>query len=479
MAKRKKAFRIIGLLAALLVVAGVVLYTVLSIDDPPPDVDDLRVQRLDIGPAENGFVIFGQAVAKLDLNLDAPVADDRPPAPKGEPAEPSDKPQTRLERFNRMSNGLEWDAALAEEVLARNVEAIALWEKAVAAPHFQGPEVRSIEDVLVPVHSWFCIARLVSVRARARVKQGNCAAAFDDLVSVVRFGQRIEHSKGSMVTWQVGGSIKDDGCALMRQMLSEGTLTPQQLRAYARQIAAFAADTGGYADAFRNEYTIRAAFIDDAASGKTPVRGTTGEPREGVSRWFWQAACKPFFKPNRTKALLAEIARGCGENGSKYFKDSLEYVFDDEEAGLGAGKYNGVGVVFARLLTGSGSGMPAVKCRENVGLAVTRVLLAAKAYRMEKRRLPERLDELVPDYLDSVPVDDFDGKPLRYNPAKKVLYSVGKDLKDDGGMTKQEYVEFQRKERRANEMLGDPDDVKDIENEYPLRAPDLLFPIEF
>jgi hypothetical protein len=123
--------------------------------------------------------------------------------------------------------------------------------------------------------------------------------------------------------------------------------------------------------------------------------------------------------------------------------------------------------------------MPAAKCTENVELAATRALLALKAYKMEKGRLPERLDPLAPEYLDALPLDDFDGMPLRYSPAKRLVYSVGKDLKDDGGMTKQEYVEFQRKERRANEMLGDPDDVTDIENEYPGQGPDPSFPIEF
>jgi len=479
MANRKKAFRIAGLVADILILGGVVALMVLSTDDPPPDVADLRVNRLDIPPADNGYVILGQAVAKLDLNLDAPAADDKPPAPKGEPAEPPDKPQARLERFRLMSNGQEWDAALAQEVLARNGEALALWEKAVAAPHFQGPEVRPADDGTAGIYSWIEIAGLACVRAQARARQGQWAAAFDDLERVVRFGHRIEQSKGIILTWLVGDTIKERGYALMRRMLSETSLTPQQLRAYARQIAAFPADAGGYADAFRNEYIVHAGMIDDMASGQTSAGSTTGGTLDGVWRWYKRAAIKLFIKPNRTKAILAEAARRGAENGSKHFKDSLEYVLGDEESGLGAGILNSIGLVLARVLADSGSVMPAAKCTENVELAATRALLALKAYKMEKGRLPERLDQLAPEYLDALPLDDFDGKPLRYDPARKLIYSVGKDLKDGGGMTKQEYVEFQRKERRADEMLGDPDDVKDIENEYPMRAPDPSFPIEF
>jgi len=49
---------------------------------------------------------------------------------------------------------------------------------------------------------------------------------------------------------------------------------------------------------------------------------------------------------------------------------------------------------------------------------------------------PERLTELVPTYLDKVPLDIIDGQPLHYrrtDNGKFALYSVGLDGKDDSG----------------------------------------------
>ena len=42
---------------------------------------------------------------------------------------------------------------------------------------------------------------------------------------------------------------------------------------------------------------------------------------------------------------------------------------------------------------------------------------------------------LVPDFLPRVPLDPFSGRPLRLkrDGAGAVVYSVGRDLKDDGG----------------------------------------------
>jgi len=63
----------------------------------------------------------------------------------------------------------------------------------------------------------------------------------------------------------------------------------------------------------------------------------------------------------------------------------------------------------------------------------TACLFALKAYKEEKGHLPDSLSELVPKYLPKVPINPFDGKPLRYSKEKGIIYCVGRDLKDSGG----------------------------------------------
>ncbi len=69
-------------------------------------------------------------------------------------------------------------------------------------------------------------------------------------------------------------------------------------------------------------------------------------------------------------------------------------------------------------------------------LDAARTGLAVERYRLAKGRLPETLTDLVPEYLGSVPLDPFDGAALRYQPLAKgfVVYSVGRDGWDDGGL---------------------------------------------
>lgn len=68
----------------------------------------------------------------------------------------------------------------------------------------------------------------------------------------------------------------------------------------------------------------------------------------------------------------------------------------------------------------------------------TATALSIRLYELDHGRRPRTLAELVPDYLPAVPGDPFDPEegPLRYLPdaVVPVLYSVGQNENDDGGV---------------------------------------------
>ena len=67
-------------------------------------------------------------------------------------------------------------------------------------------------------------------------------------------------------------------------------------------------------------------------------------------------------------------------------------------------------------------------------------ILAVRRYQADKGRCPETLEELAQaGYLDHVPLDPYSDKPLVYRRTGGdfILYSVGRDMKDDGGTTSQ------------------------------------------
>jgi hypothetical protein len=94
-------------------------------------------------------------------------------------------------------------------------------------------------------------------------------------------------------------------------------------------------------------------------------------------------------------------------------------------------------LVSARLLPAFGSAVE--KDAENVALSrAVRAALAVERFRVANQNLPENLDSIAPKFLDVIPTDPFDGKPIRFKKLTKgyMVYSIGKDAKDNGGKEK-------------------------------------------
>ena len=75
-----------------------------------------------------------------------------------------------------------------------------------------------------------------------------------------------------------------------------------------------------------------------------------------------------------------------------------------------------------------------VECRRPVRERSTKTLAAG--------RYPEKLDQLVPEYVKQLPLDPMNGQPLHYRRTEGgfVLYSVRQNQRDDGGRTWEDQI---------------------------------------
>ena len=67
----------------------------------------------------------------------------------------------------------------------------------------------------------------------------------------------------------------------------------------------------------------------------------------------------------------------------------------------------------------------------------TRLACALERFRLARGTYPEALAELAPEFIPAVPAEIVNGEPYRYRRTEDgsfVLYSVGTDLRDDGGV---------------------------------------------
>ncbi len=73
-------------------------------------------------------------------------------------------------------------------------------------------------------------------------------------------------------------------------------------------------------------------------------------------------------------------------------------------------------------------------------LAEAQIAFALTLHKVEHGEYPDSLDALAPDFLDQVPLDPFTSQPLEYARDGEgfLIYSVGLDGADDGGLTETE-----------------------------------------
>ncbi|MGA2140550.1 MAG: hypothetical protein ABSH14_16970 [Verrucomicrobiia bacterium] len=109
--------------------------------------------------------------------------------------------------------------------------------------------------------------------------------------------------------------------------------------------------------------------------------------------------------------------------------------------------------------------------RTDVDFQATITACALRRYELTHGKPPEQLTDLVPDLLSLVPIDPFDGKPLRYRRegSEWVIWSVGSDLKDDNAAWHEFKYQTPGEERKGGDIFFKSTEPQDDLADYLTR----------
>jgi len=122
-------------------------------------------------------------------------------------------------------------------------------------------------------------------------------------------------------------------------------------------------------------------------------------------------------------------------------------VADRKDAAVHSELYSGYGSIassvldhraMSRILLPSLGGIERKMARAQTYANLAAIACSLERYRLLHSQFPETLDALVPQFLAAVPRDVIMDQPLKYHRADDgqfVLYSVGWNKKDDGGVS--------------------------------------------
>jgi hypothetical protein len=328
----------------------------------------------------------------------------------------------------KLAANTNWDDALAGSVLASNREALVAWDAAVKLPDLQVPEVSTAGDLPPYLADWKKLALLAQVRQNMLLHEGHDQEAFDQMVDEIQLGRRMQNGHGVLIVYLVGSAVNNLGLAQMQRWAGQAHLTPDQLKDYARRIDWPADEAGSaYANSIRVEYQMMVGTLDGMRRGTLTNSDIAVPTLHSWPAW-------PLFSYGQTRAMFAAGAlRLVKAAPHPYGEARIDEV--ESRPGLLSIVFSGnpIGqILYYMMMPGLAVSLEK-KSTEDVQLQATRTILALRAYELAHGQLPVDLPALVPEFLDQVPLDDFNGKPLRYSPDKKIVYSVGKNLKDDGG----------------------------------------------
>lgn len=396
---------------------------------PDPGGPPLESDRRQVAEAANGYPLLVQAVAALRKSDDLP----------GD--YPSRKPVTPALRA----------------YLAANEPALALLAQALAKPDLQFPEPDGWADAASMASAAGCreLARLKQQRGLLRIAEGDLAGGLRDHLDVIRFGRRFADVGGMLIDYLVGVAIESIGLRGLSDSLAPlpwPADTPDRQRPSFRPLPPLSPSD-------RAAWEAALSYLTEPYDGLGPVQrslaceyrvatrslpkmlaaGTLPEPALGGSPALARLRT-PIFDQSHTIGLMRRSMRDlinlAAEPAWQRDPDSTLGVRLGERGPRG---YNPVGRILVSLQASPMIGLPIKADELEATRRATAVAIALRLYWDDYGQLPATLDDLVTGgLLEAVPLDPFDGAPLRYDRARAVVWSIGADGRDDGGDPAQE-----------------------------------------
>jgi hypothetical protein len=323
-----------------------------------------------------------------------------------------------------------------KKFLARQQRGLALLRKAAVMPDcWFGHDYHDGFGLLLPeLERMRDGARLLLLNALVEAHDGNSRAALRDISLVFRMARHLNDP--TLITFLTARTIERDGTRALEEVLAVTAVRPEELAPLLAEGESHSREE--LLRTLRMEEAAGAGFfatLTDSADAAQALEQFAG-PRtgryvsEGIARWVVRSSFyRVFFLSDDLAAYRRGMRRFQEAVAHPYYQaqrelDRFEREFRAHQGGI-----------LTKLL------MPAVvKCASAAAMGeafreLRRLALAVTAYRVKNGKFPDRIDDLAPAHLARVPLDPFDGQPLRLKRDGKdlILYSIGPDLRDDGG----------------------------------------------
>lgn len=375
-------------------------------DIAPIDDSDLRLEKVVVADSENAYF----DLIKIDKVIHWP----------------KEKSQTIYD----MVAGKTWDAQLAQELVSKNTEAFKYFTDASLKQKYQDPVSAdpiniSPDTTPPPMNNWRNMAYLSAVKSITFEKQGKDKEAMVEAMRSLDIGQKMQDSQGNFIEYLVATAMKNIGLQTTQKILVSSKFKASELKKYVQDLNHFYKNKDGLVASLKAEYTMLLLSLEGITKGVIP---------EGVQSVAEKINDPYYYQPNKTKELFARNTRLMIQNTYGQCAEIKPIEKQEISTVKAIVTENAIGVILSNVSASSLWQISNKRCQQDSFIGATQTMFAIKAFKNDTKKYPTMLDELVPKYLGVVPTDPFDGKQIKYSSEKKIVYSVGEDKQDDGGI---------------------------------------------
>ena len=351
---------------------------------------------------------------------------------------------------------------MADRIIADNQAFYAAFAKGLERKGFRNtlpPISKEVRFSMLPFHVMGSMSNLWRLKIQREMERGEWSAAVSDVETLHRFGRVVSDNAALITDLMVANRIECMACGIIQDLVSYERLSVSQLARFAelvdddakvapenavRVVKAEYANSCAHLDAMSPEFVLSLAgwtfcldnILTEICADVLGVRASDESFSNGVAEFLirtivrWPGYFRYTLHRRTTRKRLADIARKAlkGEVDEAAYEDSIQSLF--ARNAFGRGWLREFAVTCHIMVAGAFRLSPRfARARTPMfARARTQLVIAAARWRLDHDgEMPPTLDALVPKYLPAVPLDPWskDGKPLSYDAATGVVWSVG------------------------------------------------------
>ena len=352
-------------------------------------------------------------------------------------------------------------------------------KRGLKRPKVCPPTGQTLNDAPSPLGDLRLAAELLMMRSRLNERERDATAAVADAVTAMQIGYRFGRDGQTMIDGLVGAAFLMRACHRMRELCGSSEVqgadelqkiikamkevdlpsiiafmhrdfVNDSLPSYLKYVVAFQPDAPVAA---KREAAFELAF------GGFWMAGLSDDQKSAANDWLlanltlfdadaelkrdrriWGTASHDDWQLSEPDDQFLDVLMG--GDLKRVFTPLVEALKDgrmlDAEASAELAKAAQQVIRKRRSYTWVCDRFAVIAKTANADIDATRVIVACRIYQLRHGKLPETLASLVDEKLiESVPTDPFDGKPLRYDATRGVIWSVGTNRTDEGGKVEQ------------------------------------------